>query len=109
MGGGGGGGGGGYQVCISPSESRLFSLYKENRQQYYCERTQKPGYKAQELCQSGGGRPGLPVPNKPYGFWRRKATLKNKKEKKPGWPVARYSGPKFKIIRFGLRLIILIL
>ena len=22
----------------------------------------------QELCESGGGRPGLPVPNSPYGF-----------------------------------------
>ena len=29
----------------------------------------------QELCESGGGRPGLPVPNKPYGFCGRKATL----------------------------------
>ena len=92
------------------SESRLFSLkYKENRRQYYCEHTQKPGYRAQELCESRGGRPGLPVPNKTYGFWGRKTTVKNKKEKKLGWPVARYSGPKFKIIRFGLRLIILIL
>ena len=24
-------------------------------------------FRAQELCESGGGRPGLPVPNKPYG------------------------------------------
>ena len=27
----------------------------------------------QELCESRGGRPGLPVPNKPYGFCGRKA------------------------------------
>ena len=30
----------------------------------------------QELCESRGGRPGLPVPNKPDGICRRKATLK---------------------------------
>ena len=33
-----------------------------------------PG-RAQELCQSRGGRPGLPVPNSPYGLCGRKATL----------------------------------
>ena len=31
--------------------------------------------RAQELCERRGGRPGLPVPNKPYGFCGRKATL----------------------------------
>ena len=25
-------------------------------------------HRAQELCESGGGRPGLPVPNSPYGL-----------------------------------------
>ena len=33
---------------------------------------------AQELCESRGGRPGLPVPNKPHGFCGRKATLNQK-------------------------------
>ena len=33
---------------------------------------------AQEPCESGGGRPGLPVPNSPYGLCGRKATLKNR-------------------------------
>ena len=28
-----------------------------------------------ELCESRGGRPGLPVPNSPYGLYGRKATL----------------------------------
>ena len=32
--------------------------------------------RAQELCESGGGRPGLPVPNKHYNRCGRKATLK---------------------------------
>ena len=31
--------------------------------------------KVQELCESGGGHPGLPVPNSPYGLCGRKATL----------------------------------
>ena len=31
--------------------------------------------RAQEPCESRGGRPGLPVPNKPYDLCGRKATL----------------------------------
>ena len=31
--------------------------------------------RAQELCESRGGRPGLPVPNNPYGLCGRTATL----------------------------------
>ena len=30
---------------------------------------------AQELCESRGGHPGLPVPNSPYGLCGRKATF----------------------------------
>ena len=37
------------------------------------------GIRVQELCESGAGRPGLSVPNSPYGLCVRKATLKNKK------------------------------
>ena len=32
--------------------------------------------RAQELCASWGGCPGLPIPDKPYGFCGRKVTLK---------------------------------
>ena len=32
---------------------------------------------AEELCESRGGRPGLPVPNSPYGLCGRKATVKD--------------------------------
>ena len=35
-------------------------------------------FRARELCESRGGRPGLPVPNKPDGFCGRQATLKRK-------------------------------
>ena len=37
------------------------------------------GPTAQELCESRGGRPGLPVPIYPYGLCGRKATLKDRK------------------------------
>ena len=33
------------------------------------------GPRAEELCASRGGRPGLPVPNSPHGLCGRKATL----------------------------------
>ena len=32
-------------------------------------------FRTQELCESRGGRPGLPVPNSPYGLCGCKATL----------------------------------
>ena len=35
-------------------------------------------HRAQELCENRGGRPGLPVPNSPYGLCGRKATLNSK-------------------------------
>ena len=34
--------------------------------------------RGQELCESRGGRPGLPVLNSPYGLCGHKATLKKK-------------------------------
>ena len=50
--------------------------------------------RVQESCESRGGRPGLPVPNSPYGLCGRKATLKNRAQKlcvgqsgRPGLPV----------------------
>ena len=33
-------------------------------------------FRAQELCESRGGRPGLPVPNRHYDFCGRKAARK---------------------------------
>ena len=50
--------------------------------------------RTQELCESRGGRPGLPAPNSPYGLCGRKATLNwtegspfwNPGVKKPVWP-----------------------
>ena len=34
-------------------------------------------FRAQELCESRGGHPGLPVPNSPYGLCGREATLEH--------------------------------
>ena len=36
------------------------------------------GDRAQELCEIRGGRPGLPVPNSPYGLCGRKATVNSR-------------------------------
>ena len=38
------------------------------------------GFRAQELCGSRGGRPGLSVPNSAYGLCGRKATLNLNKQ-----------------------------
>ena len=35
--------------------------------------------RAQELCESRGGRPELPVPNSPYGRCGRKATMNKRR------------------------------
>ena len=52
---------------------------------------------AQELCESQGGRPGLPVPNSPYGLCACKVTLNSNPQRtqelcesrgsRPGLPV----------------------
>jgi len=39
---------------------------------------------AQELCEGGGGRPGFPVPNSPYGLCGRKGTLEKEQNV---WPL----------------------
>ena len=53
------------------------------------------GLRAQELCESRGGRPGLPVPNSPCGLCGRKSALNRHRTQKlcesrggrPGLPV----------------------
>ena len=54
-----------------PLDVITFKCSKHNRCMYdWCSCV-----RAQELCESRGGRPGLPVLNKPPGFYGRKATL----------------------------------
>ena len=36
--------------------------------------------RAEELCESRDGRPGLPVPRSPYDLYGRKATLEKEEE-----------------------------
>ena len=43
-------------------------LDSANRGQRWQSPCIEPRVKAQELCESRGGRPGLPVPNSPYGL-----------------------------------------
>ena len=58
-------------VLGSPSLKSLRFLWtKRTLQPTRCTR-------AQELCESRGGCPGLPVPNSPYSLCGRKATLKD--------------------------------
>jgi len=49
----------------------------------YIESTDLVVIGVQELCESRGGRPGLPVPNSPYGLCGRKATLNDCSELLP--------------------------
>ena len=49
--------------------------------------------RAQEVYESRGGRPGLPVPNSPYGLRERKATLTL--NARPAVLNVRYIGPRF--------------
>ena len=46
---------------------------------------EKVAVRAQELCESGSNRPGLllAVPNSPYSFRERKATLMTRRKIKP--------------------------
>ena len=54
--------------------------------------------RVQELCESGGGRPGFRVPNRFYGLWGRKAALKLQSseggESRSGRPVPNNNGRK---------------
>ena len=75
------------------SESRGFPV--SNCLYCLCGRKATLKNRAQELCESRGGRPGFPVPNSPYSIvCGRKATLKNRAQElcesrggRPGFPV----------------------
>ena len=64
----------------SSANNFLLFIPKERMPQMDVPSAQTPGRKvlplqSSELCESGGGRPGLPVPNSPYGLCGCKATL----------------------------------
>ena len=59
-------------MIITTGSWQLHHGYKENRFEIFLKFILF--VRAQELCESRAGRPGLPVLNKPYGFCGRKAT-----------------------------------
>ena len=50
-------------------------------------------FRGQELCESRGGRPGLPVPNDRQGLCGRKATLNNTELNRERTDFIRDGGP----------------
>ena len=54
--------------------------------------------RAQELCESRGDRPGLPVPNSPYGLCGRKATLENRTQELCQIEVADLGSPSLTVL-----------
>ena len=64
--------------------------------------------KAQELCESRGGRPGLPVPNSLYGLCRQKATLEEELYEdrafyeRPEPIVNTTTGARYAVIKFAM-------
>ena len=68
----------GQHYClISSAGVRVKNGNLRNRA-FNADRLLRPG--VQKLCESRDGRPGLPVPNSPYGFYGRKASLKKKNQ-----------------------------
>ena len=59
------------EVAVLGSQSLVRTVSVDVKQHYL----KKPRFRGQELCESRGGRPGLPVPNGLYGLCGRKATL----------------------------------
>ena len=73
---GGGGGGGGGEDATANKIKNMFWKKLVNWGDLKKIHINIGKIRAQEVCESRGGRPGLPVPNKPDGFCGRKATLK---------------------------------
>ena len=59
------------EVAVQGSPSLISLMVSVDVKQHFNENRDR----AQELCESRGGHPGLPVPNSPYGLCGRKATL----------------------------------
>ena len=65
-------------VQLIPSPSDVHPLSRLCVLGYKSDWSLRRTTRAQKLCESRGGRPGLPVPNKPYGLCGRKATLNSR-------------------------------
>ena len=67
------------EVAVLGSPSLIIRTVSVDVKQHW---TRSQNFRAQELCKSRGGCPGLPVPNNPYGLCGRQATTKKRKRKK---------------------------
>ena len=62
------------EVAILGSLSLMVLMASVDVKQHWTELKDRCN-RAQELCESRAGHPGVPVPNSPYGLCGRKATL----------------------------------
>ena len=54
------------EVDVLGSPSLIVPMVSVDLKQHFKKKTSE--FRAHELCESRGGRPGLPVPNSPYGL-----------------------------------------
>ena len=66
------------EVVVLGSPSLIVLIVCESKPTF--EEEEEVHYRAPELCESRGSRPGLPVPNSLYGLCGRKATFEEEKE-----------------------------
>ena len=71
------------EVAVLGSPSLMVPYGLCGRKEMKHEEEEEIAFRAQELCESRGGRPRLLVPYSPYGFCGRKATVKE--EEVSGW------------------------
>ena len=70
------------EVVILGSPSLIVHMVSVDVKQQLKKKKRRKNWsnRAQELCESRGGRPGLPVLSSPYGLCGRKATSKEEEE-----------------------------
>ena len=61
------------EVVVLGSPSLIVLIVCESKPTF--EEEEEVHYRAPELCESRGSRPGLPVPNSPYGLCGRRTVL----------------------------------
>ena len=67
------------EVAVLRSPSLIILMVSVHVKQHSTNNNEDVVSRAQELCESRGGRPGFSVPNNPYGFCTRKATFEEKR------------------------------
>ena len=67
------------EVVVLGSPSLIVLIVCESKPTF--EEEEEVHYRAPELCESRGSRPGLPVPDSPYGLCGRKVTLNSTRDR----------------------------